>query len=94
MKEFIEEYLKDHWKYFEEVSESIYNHPETRFEENESAEFLAIECEKQGFSVERNVADIETSFVATYGSGKPVIGFLGEYDALSGLGQKPNCLSY
>ncbi|MCM3479133.1 M20 family metallopeptidase [Caldibacillus thermoamylovorans] len=94
MKEFIEEYLKDHWKYFEEVSEFIYNHPETRFEEYESAEFLAIECEKQGFSVERNVADIETSFVATYGSGKPVIGFLGEYDALSGLGQKPNCLSY
>src|SRR5699024_9548840 len=33
---------------------------------------------------------IDTAFVATYGSGKPVIGFLGEYDALSGLGQVPN----
>lgn len=90
MNRFIEGYLKENKEYFEGISQFIYEHPETRFEEYESAEFLAAECEKQGFSVERNVANIETAFVATYGSGKPVIGFLGEYDALSGLGQKPN----
>lgn len=90
MKKFIEEYLEENRQYFESVSSFIYNHPETRFEEYESAEFLASECEKQGFTVERNIGNIETAFVATYGSGKPVIGFLGEYDALSGLGQKPN----
>jgi len=72
----------------------IFNHPETRFEEYKCAQFLASECEKQGFSVERHVANIETAFVATYGSGKPIIGFLGKYDALSGLGQKPSELSY
>ena len=90
MKQFIEQYLQENKSYFEKVSSFIYHHPETRFEEYQSAEFLASECEKQGFTVERNVGNIETAFVATYGSGKPVIGFLGEYDALSGLGQKPN----
>jgi aminobenzoyl-glutamate utilization protein B len=89
LKEQVATFLEDNKDFFEEVSEFIYNHPETRFEEYESAEFLANACEKQGFTVERNVADIETAFVATYGSGKPVIGFLGEYDALAGLGQKP-----
>lgn len=93
LKNFIETYLKENRVYFESVSKFIYEHPETRFEEYKSAEFLAKECEKQGFKVERNVANIDTAFVATYGSGKPVIGFLGEYDALSGLGQKPNALT-
>ncbi|WAA09856.1 M20 family metallopeptidase [Fervidibacillus albus] len=94
MKEFVEKYLKENKEYFEKVSEFIFHHPETRFEEYESATFLASECEKQGFTVERNVGNIETAFVATYGTGKPIIGFLGEYDALSGLGQKPNTFSY
>ncbi|MFC4557742.1 M20 family metallopeptidase [Virgibacillus kekensis] len=91
---FAKEYLAANKEQFERVSEYIYNHPETRFEEYSSAEFLALECEKAGFKVERNVGDIETAFVATYGSGSPVIGFLGEFDALSGLGQKPNMTSY
>ncbi|MEW9677972.1 M20 family metallopeptidase [Lentibacillus sp. L22] len=94
MKQFIENYLEENKSYFEQVSEFIYTHPETRFEEYDSSAFLASECEKQGFTVERSVADIETAFVATYGSGKPVIGFLGEFDALSGLGQKPNETNY
>lgn len=94
MKAIISQYLKDNKDYFEEVSTFIYNHPETRFEEYESASFLAEQCEKQGFQVERNVANIETAFVATFGTGKPIIGFLGEFDALSGLGQKPNEVTY
>ncbi|GGN60051.1 M20 family metallopeptidase [Oceanobacillus indicireducens] len=94
MKAFIEDYLKENNAYFESVSEYIFNHPETRFEEYKSAAFLAEACENQGFTVEHNVANIDTAFVATYGSGKPVIGFLGEFDALSGLGQKPNEVSY
>lgn len=94
MKTFVEDYLSMHQEVFERVSEYIYNHPETRFEEYASSEFLAAECEKQGFSVERHVANIETAFTATYGSGEPVIGFLGEFDALSGLSQEPNATSY
>ncbi|TLS38708.1 M20 family metallopeptidase [Pseudalkalibacillus caeni] len=91
---FVKEYLEDSKKAFEKISEYIYSHPETRFEEYSSAEFLVAECEKAGFEVQRNAGNIETAFVATYGSGSPVIGFLGEFDALSGLGQEPNQTSY
>ncbi|RDU38181.1 amidohydrolase [Neobacillus piezotolerans] len=91
---FVKDYLSKKKKDFERISEYIYFHPETRFEEYESAEFLAAECEKAGFQVERNAGGIDTAFVATYGSGAPVIGFLGEFDALSGLGQEPNKTSY
>ncbi|MGD6894479.1 M20 family metallopeptidase [Bacillus infantis] len=85
----IKTYLSENRQTFEKISEYIYHHPETRFEEYDSAEFLAAECEKAGFQVERNSGNIETAFVASYGSGSPVIGFLGEFDALSGLGQEP-----
>lgn len=90
MYTFIKEYMEENAAYFNEVSAYIFHHPETRFEEYKSAEFLAAECEKQGFSVVRNIANIPTAFKATFGSGKPVIAFLGEYDALPGLSQTPN----
>ncbi|MDS9471479.1 amidohydrolase [Sporosarcina pasteurii] len=89
MHTFIKEYIENKKDYFEQVSEYIFNHPETRFEEYESAHFLMTECERQGFTVERNIANIPTAFKATYGAGKPVISFLGEFDALPGLNQKP-----
>lgn len=94
VSKFTKGYLVNNKEKFEEVSEYIFNHPETRFEEYISSEYLATVCEKEGFSVERGVAGIETAFVATYGSGKPVIGFLGEFDALSGLSQEPNKTAY
>ncbi len=90
----VKTYLAQNKETFEKISKYIYDHPETRFEEYESAEYLAAECEKAGFSVERNAGGIETAFVATFGSGFPVIGFLGEFDALSGLGQKPDKTAY
>jgi len=61
---------------------------ETAFEETKSAEILASYAEKQGFNVERGVAGMPTAFVATYGSGSPVISVLGEFDALPGISQK------
>ena len=53
-----------------------------------SAQVLADYAEKQGFAVERGVAGLPTAFVASYGEGRPIIGVLGEYDALPGLSQK------
>src|SRR3954452_15941778 len=94
VSKFTKDYLINNKAQFEEVSEYIFHHPETRFEEYASSDFLAEACEKEGFSVERSVAGIDTAFVATYGSGKPVIGFLGEFDALSGLSQEPNQTAY
>jgi aminobenzoyl-glutamate utilization protein B len=56
--------------------------------ETRSAELLADYAEQQGFRVQRGVAGMPTAFVATYGEGRPVIGILGEYDALPGISQK------
>ncbi len=89
LQSFTKEYMAQHAAYFEEVSRFIFHHPETRFEEYESAKYLADQCEAHGFTVERGVGGIETAFTATYGKGHPVIGFLGEFDALPELSQEP-----
>ncbi|MCF6222380.1 MAG: amidohydrolase [Flavobacteriaceae bacterium] len=70
------------------ISDEIWANAETAFEENKSSKLLADYAEKNGFKVERGVAGMPTAFVATYGSGKPVIGVLGEFDALPGISQK------
>jgi aminobenzoyl-glutamate utilization protein B len=66
----------------------IWEYAETALLEQKSAAELSRFIERQGFAVQRGVADMPTAFLATYGSGKPVIGILGEYDALPGLSQK------
>jgi len=71
-----------------EISDAIWGYAELGYVEFRSAELLASELEKHGFEVERGVAGIPTAFVATWGSGKPVVGVMGEYDALPGLSQK------
>ncbi|MEL6917110.1 MAG: amidohydrolase [Bacteroidota bacterium] len=70
------------------ISDSIWAAAETAFEEIESSKILADYAEKNGFTVDRGVAGMPTAFVATYGSGKPVISVLGEFDALPGISQK------
>ncbi|MBQ4818800.1 amidohydrolase [Aquimarina sp. MMG016] len=70
------------------MSDQIWALAEMAFEEKESSKILADYAESQGFIVERAVAGMPTAFVATYGSGKPVIGVLGEFDALPGISQK------
>ncbi len=70
------------------LSDQVWAFAETALLEVRSAEALAAYAEKQGFKVERGIAGLPTAFVASYGEGKPVIGILGEYDALPGLSQK------
>jgi len=69
------------------ISDKIWAAEETAFNEVQSAKLLADYAEANGFKVERGVAEMPTAFVATYGSGSPVIGILGEFDALPGLSQ-------
>lgn len=71
------------------LSDRIWGFEETAFEERESAEALAAMAEANGFRVERGVAEIPTAFVAEFGEGRPIVGILGEFDALPGLSQKP-----
>lgn len=69
------------------IAREIWNLAELGFQEEKSSARLASELERAGFTVSRGVADMPTAFVASYGSGKPVIGILGEFDALPGLAQ-------
>jgi aminobenzoyl-glutamate utilization protein B len=70
------------------LSDEIWGFAELALQEVRSAKALADYAEAQGFKVERGVAGMPTAFVASYGEGRPVIGILGEYDALPGLSQK------
>ncbi len=73
---------------FGKISDSIWSYAELGMQEFKSSALLADTLEKAGFSVERGAAGMPTCFIATYGSGKPVIGLLGEFDALPMLSQK------
>lgn len=70
------------------LSDKIWEVPELFFEEHQSSAYLSEALEKEGFAVERGVAGLETAFVASFGTGKPVVAILGEFDALAGLSQK------
>jgi aminobenzoyl-glutamate utilization protein B len=73
---------------YADVSMQIWNFAEVGYQETQSSALLQARLRAAGFTVQSGVAEIPTAFVATYGSGKPVIGVLGEFDALPGLSQK------
>lgn len=70
------------------ISDQIWRFAETALRETKSAKLLADHAEQQGFQVERGVGGMPTAFIASYGKGKPIIGILGEFDALPGISQK------
>lgn len=71
-----------------EVSDAIWGYAELSLMEEQSAEKFCEVLTKEGFTVEKGICNIPTAFAASFGSGKPHIGILAEYDALSGLSQK------
>lgn len=75
------------------LAKEIWNYAELSYEEVRSAAALIEALKKEGFAIEEGIAGIPTAFTATFqnGSGKPVVGFLAEYDALAGLSQKAGC---
>jgi aminobenzoyl-glutamate utilization protein B len=70
------------------LADQVWAYAETALREHKSAKLLSDYAEQQGFTVTRGVAGMPTAFVASYGSGAPVIGIMGEYDALPGISQK------
>lgn len=72
-----------------ETSDFIFHCPELSMAEKESSLCLARMLENEGFEITWGTADLPTAFTAQWGHGRPVIGFLAEYDALPGLGQEP-----
>ena len=69
------------------LSDEIWEYAELAFSEYSSAEALTRALEAEGFAVQKGLAGIPTAFSGRFGNGGPVIGILGEFDALSGLGQ-------
>ncbi len=74
---------------FTEVSDKVWEYAELGLVEHKSAQLHVDTLRGHGFKVEHGVAGMPTAFVATWGEGKPVIGFMGEYDALPGISNKP-----
>ena len=72
------------------LATDIWEYAELSYEETKSAAALINAFKAEGFTIEEGIADIPTAFTATFanGTGKPVVGLLGEYDALDGLSQK------
>jgi aminobenzoyl-glutamate utilization protein B len=71
-----------------DLADQVWRFAETALRETKSSALLADYAEKRGFTVTRGLAGMPTAFVAEFGSGKPVIGIMGEYDALPGISQK------
>ena len=69
------------------LSDKIWEAAEVAFREDKSAEYLIEYAEANGLTIERGLAGMPTAFTASYGKGKPVIGIIGEFDALPGLSQ-------
>jgi len=73
------------------LSDSIWDHPEVNFHEDYSAAAIRSQLKRHGFTITDNLGGMPNAFRAEYGCGRPVIAYLGEFDALSSLSQKAGC---
>ena len=87
-KETAMDWIDNHREQIAKMNDEIWNYAEPALEEFKSSKLLADELESSGFQVTRKIASLSTAFMATFGSGSPVIGIIAEYDALPGLSQK------
>jgi aminobenzoyl-glutamate utilization protein B len=71
------------------IAKQIWSFAEVGYQEQKSSALLQEQLRAAGFTVRAGVADIPTAFVAAFGSGKPVVAIIGEFDALPGLSQEP-----
>lgn len=82
----IEQWIARHEPELIRIADDIFRHPELAYEEVFSSRCLMDYLTDQGFFVSAGTAGISTAFTASWGEGAPVMGFLAEYDALSGVG--------
>jgi len=83
----LDQNINNHQQQFEKIALQIWDIAEVGYQEYQSSSLLKESLAKEGFRIEDNVANIPTAFIAEYGEGSPVIGILGEFDALPGLAQ-------
>lgn len=80
--------IQSHYDDYKKIALQIWDYAEVGYKEVKSSALLQKTLSDAGFTVKPGVADIPTAFVASYGSGSPVIGILAEFDALPGLSQQ------
>ena len=83
----LDQTINKHQSQFENIAMQIWDLAEVGYQEYKSSKLLQDTLEEHGFKIQINVANIPTAFIAEYGSGKPVIAILGEFDALPGVAQ-------
>lgn len=83
--------VEAHSKDYTAASDAIWDHPEVNFHEDASADILRELLIQNGFSITDRLGGLPNAFRAQYGHGRPVIAFLGEFDALSAMSQKAGC---
>jgi aminobenzoyl-glutamate utilization protein B len=82
------DWLDENRSHYIDMADYIWENPELAYEEFKSSRRQADSLEAQGFSITWGSGGLETAFVAEWGEGAPILGFIGEYDALPGLSQK------
>lgn len=80
--------IQNKYESYKKTALQIWDYAEVGYKEVKSSELHRKTLTENGFTIASGVAEIPTAFVATYGTGKPVIGILAEYDALPGLSQQ------
>jgi aminobenzoyl-glutamate utilization protein B len=88
LKSIASDNIQKDYQQYKAIALNIWNYAEVGYKEEKSSALLQQTLRDKGFSVQKRVAGIPTAFLATYGSGSPVIGILAEYDALPGLAQE------
>ena len=88
MKQHLFQIMSENEQTYEKIARDIWEHPQVGYEETYAFSLQKDFLGNEGFRITTNVGDVQTAFVAEWGTGGPIIGFLGEYDALPGLSQQ------
>ena len=87
-KKYVVDWIEENRDIITDVHHKIWEYAEVGLQETKSAKLMSEILEKNGFQIEKGVAGMPTAFVATYGTRGPVIGLMGELDALPGISNK------
>lgn len=82
------EAMKKNEQAFEEIAKNIWEHPQLGYEETYASALQQDTLREAGFRIDTQIGEVETAFIAEIGNGHPIVGILGEFDALPGLSQQ------
>ena len=87
-RQIIDRMIEEQRKSYTDISDQIWDFAESRFEEVRSSKVQQEYLQSRGFRIQADLAGEATAFIAEWGSGKPIIAYVGEFDALSSLQQE------